>query len=665
MRRNAFLLVALTLLFGALIAPLRVRSAERQLFVGGTDMLVSHRISPDEHYIAVASSNGGNAALPATIDLVRLDGSGTTRLLSVDTTTDLRIEGWTSDSRSVIVSRRPLTPSHNLPARLYIIDIDDGDTRLIGDSPDDLSTPYCVSFSCYDARYKGQTSDGSLIVTTVRNLGDHHELDVLRVPRNGDISSATRLAVDPLFWGDSWNGTRCILTPNAQRLVCVTSQDLDQLLIVNTDGGRAPRWLGLPGPLTTMAITPDSTTLLMTLVLPNIDQPGQSLSFVFSFDLAGGTAPVQLNTQPIQDTGRPAVTDGTSVFFVDALHTAIWRARVGQASSAEQQVTLPADGLPAPILAATATHLLLTYDAVEPKPGFPELYSLRLEQPDAFPVQLAPASLDRYQDTDIVAPDGQHVVYRAIDASSQSRFVIVPIDGPASAVQTLRTDGLPYLANVAVMGPHLIFQSYRSGDGPIAIVYSDGQRPPSILVGDEPLVLHSITDGLSDGRLILWRRYQDSKEIASPYYTELSIVDAGTLHGGFATPALCGAEQSGHVVVPIMLENAPVDTRTLSYTISGGTATADDFNLPPSGTITFAPGQRRADLDIPLAADMIADSGETLTIELTTSSSDIELEQAAFTLTIRDDAACQSMLPNVMRIPKTQPVWLRSLSELW
>lgn len=129
-----------------------------------------------------------------------------------------------------------------------------------------------------------------------------------------------------------------------------------------------------------------------------------------------------------------------------------------------------------------------------------------------------------------------------------------------------------------------------------------------------------------EGRLVITQNVANTNSIR--------LADLGVLDGSFATPALCISEHDRLAHIPITLEAAAVNSRTLTYTISGGTADSNDYTLPTSGTITFAPGQRTMVLPVPIADDAQPENAETLMLTLAGEPSSIHLTQASHTLTI-------------------------------
>ena len=88
-----------------------------------------------------------------------------------------------------------------------------------------------------------------------------------------------------------------------------------------------------------------------------------------------------------------------------------------------------------------------------------------------------------------------------------------------------------------------------------------------------------------------------------------------TVAGGQATEG-----PGANVVFTISLGAASGRTVTMNYTIDPGTATAADYSGPLTSTVTFAPGQTVATVNVPVVDDLLDDAVETFTLTLNTPS---------------------------------------------
>ena len=87
----------------------------------------------------------------------------------------------------------------------------------------------------------------------------------------------------------------------------------------------------------------------------------------------------------------------------------------------------------------------------------------------------------------------------------------------------------------------------------------------------------------------------------------------------------------------VKLDRALEDTVTVDYATADGTATAGADYTTTSGTLTFAPGDQRKTISVPIAQDAVEDDGETLTLTLSNISG-AKLADAQATGTIRNNA---------------------------
>jgi hypothetical protein len=320
------------------------------------------------------------------------------------------------------------------------------------------------------------------------------------------------------------------------------------------------------------------------------------------------------------------------------------------------------------LITADGQYLVYTLANTDQSPTPPPhpaigIYSLALNQPGAQPVKLASFGADEMLEyNQSFAKHDQALVYQVTNQVTElSRIVSVPVAGPASAAIPVRTDGMDERISLqATFGSYALLSSttvITTGLltqkelflGTTFISDLDGVHPPRQVGSSGPFLDNSLSLSLGDGRFLLRQRlYKNPNIYEYDYQDSYSTADLGVLHGGFTTEALCVAEGDGQVVIPVTLEGAPISTRTITYTVSGGTAGAADTTLPISGTIAFESGQRQASLSIPVVEDALTEGSETLLLSLTSDPESITLDRAAFTLTLRDQGSCQAQLPLIV-----------------
>ncbi len=93
--------------------------------------------------------------------------------------------------------------------------------------------------------------------------------------------------------------------------------------------------------------------------------------------------------------------------------------------------------------------------------------------------------------------------------------------------------------------------------------------------------------------------------------------------------------------VPVWLSREATQEVTVAYATTGGTATAGSDYTAVSGTLTFAAGETRKEVEITIKDDSAEDSGETFLFRLSspTPSSLVSLSVAEATVTITNDEA--------------------------
>src|SRR5690606_35136645 len=110
----------------------------------------------------------------------------------------------------------------------------------------------------------------------------------------------------------------------------------------------------------------------------------------------------------------------------------------------------------------------------------------------------------------------------------------------------------------------------------------------------------------------------------APY--SLSVADAVVVEGDSGTKT---------VTLELVLDQAPSEDVTFTYTTGGGNATADDDYVPQTGTVTIKAGETTAQVTITIIGDTIPELNETF--DVTFSSPLVTGGSATSTVTIFDD----------------------------
>ena len=141
----------------------------------------------------------------------------------------------------------------------------------------------------------------------------------------------------------------------------------------------------------------------------------------------------------------------------------------------------------------------------------------------------------------------------------------------------------------------------------------------------------TLEDGSATGTII---EYDES--VPQPASSKLSIVDTTVVEGGTAQ-------------FTVRLSPASEQTVTVRYRTASGTAVAGrDFDTA-SGTLTFAPGNRRQSIAVPTREDDLDEPNETFTVRLSNAIG-ATLEDGSATGTIVDDDVSVSVPPPTLSI---------------
>jgi YD repeat-containing protein len=111
---------------------------------------------------------------------------------------------------------------------------------------------------------------------------------------------------------------------------------------------------------------------------------------------------------------------------------------------------------------------------------------------------------------------------------------------------------------------------------------------------------------------------------------------------------------------------APLDTTvTVSYSTADGTATAPDDYQTTTGTLTFYPHEVTLPILVPIKADTIAESNETLTLSLFNPTNGILGTPSQETITIEDDDGLVRTLTIRDSVLTTGPAWSAQKDAAW
>ncbi|TAN52683.1 MAG: hypothetical protein EPN21_03345 [Methylococcaceae bacterium] len=104
-----------------------------------------------------------------------------------------------------------------------------------------------------------------------------------------------------------------------------------------------------------------------------------------------------------------------------------------------------------------------------------------------------------------------------------------------------------------------------------------------------------------------------------------------------------GNSGSVNAVFTLALDQAATTPLTVDYATQDGTATAGGDYTTTKGTVTFAAGQIKQTVSIPILADTTAEANETFSLLLSNPGKGLNLTQTSATATIVDDDIAQSL----------------------
>src|SRR5262249_4338322 len=118
---------------------------------------------------------------------------------------------------------------------------------------------------------------------------------------------------------------------------------------------------------------------------------------------------------------------------------------------------------------------------------------------------------------------------------------------------------------------------------------------------------------------------QFTVELTKPFHATLASTTAtATILDNESPPVVSIADPSvlegdtgsvnAHFVVSLTVPSTR--TVTVDYTTTDGSATAPDDYTAGSGTVTFAPGETEAGVDVPVVGDTLAEPDETFSVTL-------------------------------------------------
>ena len=207
-------------------------------------------------------------------------------------------------------------------------------------------------------------------------------------------------------------------------------------------------------------------------------------------------------------------------------------------------------------------------------------------------------------------PTGLELESAAFLDSSEGHDLVIPEGG--SATFGVRLSHRP-TANVTVNLGKLTAQQFHGNWNAVTVSPETLTFTPGNYSALQTVTVTGVADG--DGEhehVIVYAQIAGGKYLANGVYVTVSD-DGGAVQVGVqpATGREAGNGSTSNVPVTVWLSRASTAPVKVSYGTENGTATAGSDYTAVSGTLTFAAGQTRKTVQVPILDDNVEDSGET------------------------------------------------------
>ena len=162
----------------------------------------------------------------------------------------------------------------------------------------------------------------------------------------------------------------------------------------------------------------------------------------------------------------------------------------------------------------------------------------------------------------------------------------------------------------------------------------------AILRGLRPTVRQGQTVTLSYTRPTSGNVLEDTSGNDAESFANLRIRNNSTVTGLAVADAQGTEGTDSAIAFDVTLLPAAASQVTVDYATSDGTATAPSDYISTSGSLTFAPGETRKTVSVPIVDDSVEDDAETFTLTLSNPSGSVIVHGTA-TGTIRNSEASQ------------------------
>ena len=205
-----------------------------------------------------------------------------------------------------------------------------------------------------------------------------------------------------------------------------------------------------------------------------------------------------------------------------------------------------------------------------------------------------------------------------------SGVIIVSLDSASDAPVTVDF--------TTVDGTAVAPSDYETTSG--TLTFAPGETQATI---DVPIVEDDIPEGDENFSIVFSNPSNSSISTNTVVITISDVAPTPDPIPTITVAAGSGGEDTGNAPLVVSLD-APSDTPvTVDFTTVDGTATAPDDYETTSGTLTFAPGETQATIDVPIVEDDIPEGDETFDIVFSNPSNG-DLPTDTVTVTISDAA---------------------------
>ncbi len=256
-----------------------------------------------------------------------------------------------------------------------------------------------------------------------------------------------------------------------------------------------------------------------------------------------------------------------------------------------------------------------------------------------------------------ISPDSRRVVYRA-DQRFDDKFELVsaPLAGGSLVFlnRPLITGGDVRHHQISPDSRHVIYLADQETDNAIDMfrVPLTGPSDAGVALSPPQVAGREVFDfAFIPGRnWVVYHADQDTDE-----QNELYVVDDGQPQVRVATASLQVSEAIGSARISVTLSQPTVLTVTLQVAVTAGTASSGADYTPLAGTLSVAPGETSAALEVPIINDDLAEPPESLGITFSNPTNAIFSGANTATLVILDEDTPGPRTPTPMPTPTPTP----------